>query len=93
MPYCVVRLNSSEANTIGLSGLDGSVRQKTSARPSDASHKCGASIPVILLEMLWLAIRIYWCVIKAGNSSFTKASNAVCALFSSSLLINGSTLF
>lgn len=27
----------SEANTMGLSGLEGSVRQKTSARPSEAS--------------------------------------------------------
>jgi hypothetical protein len=29
----------SDENTIGLSGLEGSVRQNTSARPSDASLK------------------------------------------------------
>lgn len=29
----------SEAKTMGLSGLDGSVRQKTSAKPSDASRR------------------------------------------------------
>ncbi|KAI6890050.1 hypothetical protein KC325_g203 [Hortaea werneckii] len=45
IPYCVVRANSSEAKTIGLSGLLGSVKQNTSARPSDASRKCGANVP------------------------------------------------
>ena len=39
----------AEAKTMGLSGRDGSVRQKTSARPSEASLRCGANVPVILL--------------------------------------------
>lgn len=39
----------SEANTMGLSGLEGSVKQKTSASPSDASRKREGRVPVILL--------------------------------------------
>jgi len=53
LPYCVVRWNSkrfqykdyqddycdepSDAKTMGLSGLDGSVKQNTSANPSEAA--------------------------------------------------------
>lgn len=39
----------SEAKTMGLSGLDGSVKQNTSARPSEASLKCDGRVPVIRL--------------------------------------------
>ena len=39
-PFTTVdRLIPSDAKTIGLSGLEGSDRQKTSANPSDASRR------------------------------------------------------
>ena len=38
----------SEVKTIGLPGFDGSVKQNTSASPSEASWRCGGSVPVIL---------------------------------------------
>ncbi len=44
---------------MGLSGLDGSVRQKTSASPSEASLKCGDKEPVTLLVMLKVTTDIY----------------------------------
>ena len=71
---------------MGLSGLDGSVRQNTSANPSDASRRCGASVPVILREMLWLTTCTKTCVIKAGRSSWVNTVNAEAALSSSSRL-------
>ncbi len=43
-----LRLPSDE-KTIGLSGLEGSVKQKTSARPSEASLRWDGRVPVILL--------------------------------------------
>ena len=53
----------SEAKTIGLSGLDGSVKQNTSARPSEASRKCGASVPaieIIMMPLLNTSMQAIW---------------------------------
>ena len=72
---------------MGLSGLEGSVRQNTSASPSDASLRCGDNEPVILAVMLALTIWMYWCAMNAGNSSLASASNAASTLASSAWLI------
>lgn len=73
----------SDAKTIGLSCFDGSVKQNTSASPSDVSRKFGARAPVTLAVMLALTIWMYWWVTNAGNSSFASTSNAAVALASS----------
>ena len=73
-----------EAKTIGLSGRKGSLKQKTSANPLEASRRCGASVLVIRLEILRLTICIYVWVTYAGRSWLVRTENALAALSSSS---------
>ena len=49
-----VSCQPSEAKTIGLSCREGSVRQNTSAKPSDDSCACGLFISVAGLDLLAL---------------------------------------
>jgi hypothetical protein len=53
------QVSPSDAKTVGLSSLEGSVKQKTSANPSDAACRCGANDPVTLRIMLRLTIYMY----------------------------------
>ena len=69
---------------MGLSGLDGSVKQNTSARPSEASRRWGARVPVIRRAMLKLTTRMYTWVMKAGKACWVRMVNASSAFRSRS---------
>ena len=75
----------SDAKQIGLSGRDGSVRQKTSAKPSEASGNCGSCATGFI--MLDLTTCIYRCAVYAGRSFSARKLNAACALVSSSKFV------